>query len=227
METQEARRRVGAGKRLAAAGALLLAVTSCTTKTRHAESSTGPALPLTTASSRDTLTGETLTAFQTKISKKHRAAVMLGVCAGWENVGGGITVTLNPGVAIGTTKDGSYEQFLVFTTLDRTTHQYLFMNGPGTTRASDGSITSNTQNVLFTSYAQGGINYSPNTDVSSKLVGDKNGQWYYTDKATKVPVIDTVITNGPLTTAHVEQECSALRNHQDVHAVTPSSDAKV
>jgi hypothetical protein len=158
----------------------------------------------------------TLQAYRQAVGRKHEAAVALGVCVGWQN-SVGITVTLNPGLASGTAKDGSKLDFFAFSAVDPVTNYYVIMNGPEQLTVDGKSTrTDNLDAYIYDHDEEAAQNQMHK--FTKVLTHDKNGQWYYTDAQTGEPLIDTVVTTGELTFDHLKQECNALRNHDDVHA---------
>jgi hypothetical protein len=158
----------------------------------------------------------TLKAYRQAVSQKHEAAVALGICVGWEN-SVGITVTLNPGLASGSAKDGSTLDFFAFSAIDPTTNYYVIMNGPEQLTVN-GKTTQTDKLAAYIYNRDEEMAQNQIHQFSKELIHDKNDQWYYVDAQSGEPLIDTVVTAGELTFDHLKQECDALRNHTNVKA---------
>jgi hypothetical protein len=150
--------------------------------------------------------------FRKDILTQHQARIFLGDCVTWLN-GDGFTVTLNPGVGSVKTPAGKNERYYVFEAPDQDTVTGLIeMNGP----------TLNNPHVFNTVMPTSSIGRPPEgiqrISLSAEPVVDAgNGQRYFEDTQTGLPVMDTALIPE---TYNIQQAainaCEALIQHRPV-----------
>lgn len=138
---------------------------------------------------------------------RHNAQIFMGACVAWPNATGGLTVTLDPGlVSIGSGQ--SEQNYLIFTGRegDRSKTTLIPMNGPAV----------GDQEVLTLAFRPKNIAGGLSRELSPGVIHDGNGQAYYEDMQTGLPVLDTALVNGPTSANFVASACDALQYHKPV-----------
>lgn len=150
---------------------------------------------------------DNLNSFRRDVWNRHNAQIFMGACVAWPNETGGLTVTLDPGlVSIGSGQ--SEQNYLIFTGREDKGPEatLLPMNGPA---VGDGE-------VLTLAFRPKNIAGGLNRELSSGVIHDRNGQAYYEDMQTALPVLDTALVSGPTSVDFVSSVCDALQHHQPV-----------
>lgn len=158
-----------------------------------------------------------------------RARVAMNTCVAWSNVSGGITVVENPGVSVEplTSPEDRSHAFFVFDYPDTDGKPPLLqqMNGPQTyvddKNRVFGGGPSGTILSLELDKSKSYFAYVTERALGRKPMHANNGQVYYSDKQTGEPVMNTVFTNGPFNSDHVNKVCDQLRQGRAVNPPLP------
>lgn len=187
---------------IAGAAVGVMAMTGCQQSGKTTEKTTTVA-PTTEATPSDPIKAA-LDSFRDDFYQKRRAKVMMGFCMGWQNLAGKITVTSNPGL-ISWKDNGEDFTAPVFSFGDRSKAEgdVTLLNGP-----------ENYEAMITLMYPTDEIKSRKLERVISDELKQEHGQIYHTDIDSGQPVIDTVITEGPLTNERVGVVCNALRSGQ-------------
>lgn len=173
--------------------------------------------PTTVAPSTSSAPKQRLSPLQESMAKvrqdfaRHQGRVLLDLCVGWPNQSGGITVTIDPILASLKKPNRHKEEYYVFSAVDKNSDpdKIIPMDGP--------SLNSS---LIATAIYHFHRHQGEVRKISSLLHKDTNGQRYYTDTETHLPVMDTVVTGGPVRPQRFEDVCNALYYH---HTIPPGS----
>lgn len=162
--------------------------------------------PAPTVTERDPATQaylDSLNRFRRRILEKHKARILLSACVAWPNSVGGLTVTLNPGVATAEVARQKVDYY-IFSVQDESAPLPAWpMNGPSLNDGQAMTLVFQPEEKI-----KGGLDRT-----LSKAAVHQDGQVYYRDTQTGEPVIDTKLTSGPFTPKHVGEVCLSLKHH--------------
>lgn len=167
-----------------------------------------------------------MNAYRNDIFFNRKAEIAMDACAGWENESGGITVVENPGVATADApgvRGQNYAYFVwSFPDTDGKPPLIQQMDGPETYVDPQGRVfgggPSGSILTINLERAKSGFANATQRALKKRPVTGHNGQVYYEDAKTGQPVMNTVLTHGPLTSQRVNDVCRELAHDQKVKA---------
>lgn len=167
------------------------------------------------------LVSSSLNQYRDDVYYRRHARVVMDACASWQNVSGGITVVENPGVVTTHTTKGDYS-YLVFSIPDSDRKPPLLqqMNGPQVLADKEGRVFGggpyNVSLNIDLEKSDSNYAYVTRHRLSQHPTRADNGQIYFEDAQSGVPLINSVVTEGPFNQERILQVCHALERNEPV-----------
>lgn len=158
------------------------------------------------------------------VNYKRRARVAMNTCVAWENISGGITVTQNPGVATAKYGNQDYSYFVwSYPDSDKRSPLIQQMDGAQTLVTDKGVVygggPDGTILTIDLENQKGYLAHATTRKLSDKPTFADNGQVYFEDVQTGQPVMNTVVTDRPLTIKNQFEVCDELSRGEVVNAL--------
>lgn len=150
-----------------------------------------------------------LNEFRNRVLSKEQVEIALGSCVVWANDTNDLTITLNPGIGRFKSSREEYDYFIFSGHNPHYNPDWGPLNGPEV--GSEDVVT-----YVFKpdKPVQGGLLRV----LSDEELRGKNGQRYYKDKQTGLPVMNTVLIKAPTTSKHIADVCEALELDKPIPA---------
>lgn len=170
---------------------------------------------------------KSLNEYRDRVNFGKKARVVLNTCVAWGNVGGGMTVTQNPGIDTIRSPQETYSYFVwSYADNDKKFPRIQQMNGPQAKVVENGTVygggpSGSILHVDLEKLKSGYLAHATNRTLADKPTFADNGQAYHTDAETGVPVMNTAVTEGPFTDKNVTEVCSELEDGKFVERLNP------
>ncbi|HET7672991.1 MAG TPA: hypothetical protein VFK11_00570 [Candidatus Saccharimonadales bacterium] len=169
---------------------------------------------------------KSLNDYRDRVNFGKKARVVLNSCVAWSNQADAITVTQNPGIDTVRYDGQTYSYFVwSYADDDKKFPRIQQMDGAQAKVTENGAVYGGGPYGAILQIdlekQKGYLAHATNRALDEKPTFADNGQIYHTDAETGVPVMNTVITEGPLTENRVNEVCTELDEGKFVEHLNP------